>query len=135
SGTIRLWEADRSYHSTVSLIGHLSRISDLVFSPDGQILGSSSYDGTIRLWNFRSPEEPPIVMDDYDFWITCMAFSPDGKSLVSGSADKTIRIRLIDMETLAGRLCTDITRNMTREEWILYVGSDIEYSRTCINLP
>ncbi|MDD5507644.1 MAG: hypothetical protein PHD25_04850 [Bacteroidales bacterium] len=135
NGTIRLWEADRSYHPSISLIGHLSRVSELKFSPDGQTMGSSSYDGSIRLWNFRSVEEPPVVMDDYDFWVTCMDFTADGKSLISGSADKTIRIRLIDMESLAGRLCGDLTRNMTREEWNLYVGMDIEYSRTCENLP
>jgi WD40 repeat protein/energy-coupling factor transporter ATP-binding protein EcfA2 len=135
NGTIRLWEAGRSYHPSISLIGHLSRVSELKFNPDSKTLGSCSYDGSIRLWNFRSVEEPPVVMDDYDFWITCMDFATDGKSLISGSADKTIRIRLIDMESLAGRLCADLTRNMTREEWNLYVGPDIEYSRTCEKLP
>ncbi len=135
NGSILLWKANPSYSSSVSLIGHLSRVSELKFSPDGKTLGSCSYDGTIRIWNYRSAEEPPIVMDDYDFWITCMAFTPDGKRVISGSADKTIRVRWIDMEALAGKLCSDLSRNMTQEEWNLYVGPDISYSRTCENLP
>ncbi|MBP6978550.1 MAG: hypothetical protein KBB71_09575 [Lentimicrobiaceae bacterium] len=135
NGSILLWEVNQSFHSQGSLIGHLSRVSDLTFSPDGRTLASCSYDGTVRLWNYLSKEEPPIVMDDYDFWITCLTFTADGNRLVTGSADKTIRVRLINMEFLADRLCKDISRNMTQDEWNLYVGADIPYSKTCENLP
>ena len=135
SGSILLWKSIQPSGSPVSLIGHLSRVSGLKFSPDGTTLGSCSYDGTVRLWNYLSAEEPPIVMDDYDFWITCLAFTAGGDKLITGSADKTIRMRLINTEVLTRLLCADLSRNMTQEEWNLYVGSDIGYSKTCENLP
>jgi WD40 repeat protein len=135
NGTITLWSREKGYEQLSTLIGHISRISSLQFFPKDQILGSCSFDGSVRLWNFRKPEEPPIVIDDYDFWITSLAVSADGNQLYTGSADKTIRIKTIDMETLAGGICSKVKRNMTREEWNKYVGTDIEYTRTCSNIP
>jgi WD40 repeat protein len=135
AGTIRIWAKEKDYKSPVLLVGHISRISGIQFSPDDTILGSSSFDGTVRLWNFREPDETPIVIDDYDFWVTCMALSPDGAFLYSGSADKTIKVKQINMELLAAKICGGVSRNMTQEEWNKYVGMDIEYEKTCSNLP
>ena len=34
--------------------GHTTDVRDLVFSPDGELLASGSYDGTILLWDMTS---------------------------------------------------------------------------------
>jgi hypothetical protein len=36
-------------------------------------------------------------------------------------------------EVMALRLCSLVSRNMTREEWENFVGSDLPYERTCVN--
>ena len=34
-------------------------------------------------------------------------------------------------DMLTEGICENLTRNMTPNEWIAYVGKDIEYERTC----
>ena len=46
---VQLWNLER-FEPIVTLSGHGMTVSSLAFSPDGEILASSSYDGTIRLW-------------------------------------------------------------------------------------
>jgi WD40 repeat protein len=38
------------------LYGHRDYVTDLAFSPSGELLASSSYDGTVILWGL--PSEP-----------------------------------------------------------------------------
>jgi len=134
-GMIRLHDWDNPAQLAGELIGHISRVTDLRFSPDGHTLASSSFDGTIRLWQYENPEEQPITIADHDFWITGLAFTPHGNRLASCSADKTIRVRTVNPALLAARICPSVSRNMTREEWNKYVGSDIAYVKTCPGLP
>ena len=62
------------------LQGHAEWISNASFSPDGQLLASSSHDGTIKIWNqyrergmFKLPQCPKDVAS--------ACFSPDSKTL------------------------------------------------------
>ena len=47
---IQLWEV-ATWEIVATLCGHTSDIQDLVFSPDGMLLASASFDGTILLWD------------------------------------------------------------------------------------
>lgn len=69
----------------VSLRGHSGRVTDLVFSPDGDHLASSSRDGTIRLWDVEKRQEVhAFSVNEAD--LNCIAFSPDGGQLASAEA-------------------------------------------------
>src|SRR6187551_2413446 len=49
--------------------GHLGRVIDVSWSPDGSRVASSSFDGTIRLWSpsvSASPISPPLDPDGGD---------------------------------------------------------------------
>lgn len=48
---IKLWDTNGNYLQTLS--GHTNNITDLVFSPDGKTLASSSGDGTVLLWDWE----------------------------------------------------------------------------------
>lgn len=93
-----------------TLRGHESRITRLTWSPNGQLLASSSFDGSIRVWDPETGElyrtlRPTNAKPGYDEWTIngvsviawCPAWSPNGKILVSGYDDALIR--LWDVET------------------------------------
>jgi WD40 repeat protein len=52
---VRLWRAaDGTLLNT--LYGHGDYVTDLAFSPSGELLASGSHDGTVILWGI--PQEP-----------------------------------------------------------------------------
>ena len=71
--------------------GHSSVVHSLVFSPDGKMLASGSWDHTIKLWDVVSGAELRTLKGHSDR-VTSVAFSPDGKMLASGSWDHTIKL-------------------------------------------
>ena len=51
---VRLWALETG-ELLRTLDGHSRGVNKLLFSPDGQVLVSASYDGEIRLWGLRTP--------------------------------------------------------------------------------
>lgn len=78
--------------TTVSeLIGHFQPITDIAFSPDGNLVATASDDSTISLWNPRSGEEIRILMG-HTAPITQILFTADSSLIISASTDHTIRV-------------------------------------------
>ncbi len=75
----------------LTLQGHKGWVRKVAFSPDGQILASSSEDGTIKLWNLPSGEYQSTLYESTES-VYGVTFSPDGRLLANGSNDGTIRI-------------------------------------------
>jgi WD40 repeat protein len=97
-------------------------------------LALGSRDHTVRLWDLRQPAAAPTVLRGHEKWVYFVAFSPDGQSLASGSGDQTVRIWIAHTELLAGKICQQVWRNLTLDEWRQFVGADLPYERTCPNL-
>lgn len=63
--------------------------TSIVFSPDGEVLVSGSYDATIRLWDTATGEQLH-TFEGHTYSITSVAVSPDGATIASGSFDGTV---------------------------------------------
>ncbi|AFZ38173.1 WD40 repeat-containing protein (plasmid) [Stanieria cyanosphaera PCC 7437] len=74
-----------------------------MFSPDGQIFASSSYDRTVRLWN-REGELLATLNGHTDF-VENVVFSPDGQTIASISGDKTVKLWSLDLDDVLTRGC------------------------------
>lgn len=91
-----------------TLTAHMARVHRVVWSPDGRILATCSFDRTIWLWNvdehtYRAPLQGHTAVV-YD-----LAFTPDSKMLLSGSEDGTLRM----WEVATGQ-CAHVMKGYTR---------------------
>jgi WD40 repeat protein len=74
-----------------TLEGHSGWVQSVAFSPDGQLLASSSNDKTIRVWDTVTGSLQQLF-EGHSGPVWSVAFSPDGQLLASGSDDKTVRL-------------------------------------------
>jgi WD40 repeat protein len=70
--------------------GHLNRVWDAAFSPDGSWLATASDDHTIRIWDMRTGATE-LVLNGHTAPVVGVAISPDGSWLASASEDTTVR--------------------------------------------
>ena len=132
--TLRLWDLRDPEAEPEVLEGHQNSVTSVAFSPDGERLASASDDQTVRLWDLRRPEAKPWVLAGHEGKMRSVAFSPNGERLASASSDKTVRLWPI-WGALAQKVCEKVGRNLSMDEWLLYVGEGIPYERTCPELP
>jgi hypothetical protein len=59
---------------------HVDAVNGLTFSPDSNLLASTSTDNSLKLWDLES-REPPTVLDEQEFSLVPAIFSRDGKRL------------------------------------------------------
>lgn len=125
------------------LAGHSSQLEDIKFNHAGTFFATASKDKTVRLWNFSKLNLQPIILTDHD-WIWSMAFTPDDSQLMVGintvretakGTEETIHAYPTDIDVMKDILCGVAGRNMTKEEWNLFVAEDLPYEKTCDNYP
>lgn len=134
-GNIELW--DITAGKRVSEIkAHSSEITDIKFNSRLSQMATAGTDGTLKLWNTDNLSGIPISFNDNSGLVITVEFSPDGLLLISGTdgSSDNLRSRPAYADLLAADMCNSLKRNFTAEEWIAYVGEDIEYEKTCSGL-
>jgi WD40 repeat protein len=132
-GTVKIYEMSQQ-RVTKQLSGHNSGISELKFSPDGLLLASAGLDKKLQMWVVEHPEDLPIQMTNNNGNIWDISFTKDNNYLVASCNSGEIRVWPTDPRALAELVCPKLTRNMTPEEWALYVEKDQSPEITCKSL-
>lgn len=131
NGEVILWNLETN-SLMKKLIGHSSRVSDIEFSNDGQLIASSSLDKTINLWVMNGLDDLPIVLNDNDSHVWDIEFTDDSDYLLAACTDGEVRIWATLADKMAEVMCSKLTRNLTEEEWKVYINNPIiPYRTTC----
>jgi WD40 repeat protein len=132
-GTVKLLNIN-SLKVEKELSGHKAGISDLEFSPDGLLLASAGLDRKLQMWVVDHVEDLPIVMDNNNGYVWKLSFSKGSDYLIASFNDGEVRVWPTDPKMLADQVCPKLSRNMTQEEWDIYVGNNVLYESTCKSL-
>lgn len=93
---------------------HKNTVWSLAFTPDSQLLASSSGDRTIKLWQLKNGQLLRTFSAGNLDTVWSVAISPDGQILASGSGDNTVKIWNLKtgqlLRTLVGH--TDTVRSV-----------------------
>lgn len=114
-----------------NISGHQSAIMDLDFSPDNKYLLTASRDRTSRVFEIGNTRKLPMLFDDHDDWVMTATFDHSGQKVITGSKDGYIRIWELDMQVLADRICDFVKAELSKEEWLEFVGEGVPYQQTC----
>ncbi|KAI9858001.1 MAG: hypothetical protein M1813_007971 [Trichoglossum hirsutum] len=86
----RLPKVQRVWGSLLQTLEGCGSVIAMVFSPNGKLIASASYDCSVRLWDAATGS--PQTFEGHSGWVTDVAFSPDSKLVASASCDCTVRL-------------------------------------------
>jgi WD40 repeat protein len=135
NGNVELWDINKKKKIS-EVKAHSAQINDIQFNTTLKQMATASNDKTLKIFNIKDPAdltEPPITFSDNEGFVLVMQFSPDGQLIISGAYEGSLNLvgRPSHVDYLVHDICNSVTRNMTQEEWNLYVGKDIPLEKTC----
>ena len=130
-GYLELWDI-LSRKKITELKAHASAVSDIRFNSKLSQIATAAGDGSLKLWDSEELTSLPVSFNDDDGLVVEIEFSPDGQVIVSGTTGgaSNLAARATSSEMLAADVASVVTRNFTPDEWVAYVGKDIEYQKT-----
>lgn len=79
-----------------NLSGHDKPVIGVVFSPDGTMIATASFDNTVKLWNAENGKEIDSIDDSeekkHTEQVNSVDFSPDGNMIATASFDGTVKL-------------------------------------------
>jgi WD40 repeat protein len=133
---ITLWDvATRKKTGQLSSTRPLGSFTSLIFSPNGNIIVSGHFKtADIILWDIaaQKPLDVPLNCGPHEMTDGQLSVSRDAKTLFLAIGLEAFACDL-DPDSWAKRACRITNRNLTRQEWQQYFGSE-PYRETC-DLP
>jgi platelet-activating factor acetylhydrolase IB subunit alpha len=80
----------RNSRCVITLVGHDSWVTGIVFHPNGKYLLSSSDDKSIRIWDLSNGRTFKKIQNAHDQFVSTIDMK--AKVVVTGSVDKTIKV-------------------------------------------
>lgn len=130
---IRLWDDTLTGSCRRTLEGHLLAVISIAFSPESQLVASTSFDFTVRVWE-ASTGSCRSTLKGHSNWVSAVAFAADGQLVASGGSNDSM-FRLWDVAT---GFCRSTLKDYSR--WVNDIafspdGSHLTTDRGQISLP
>ena len=90
-GRVWKWRDEKE----IVLLGHIDALTSIEFSPNNELVASSSKDGTVRVWKTTDGAEVQ-QFTGHNAPVLSIAFTPNGKQIASGGADRRILLWSVD---------------------------------------
>jgi WD40 repeat protein/predicted Ser/Thr protein kinase len=103
ASAVRLWRfPSGQYEATFT--DHKPTVCETLFSPDGRVLVSTSWDSTVELWDLVARRKITTLHGHLaNVWGA--VFSPDGRRLATGGSSSRDAVKLWDLEAHRELLC------------------------------
>jgi WD40 repeat protein/class 3 adenylate cyclase/energy-coupling factor transporter ATP-binding protein EcfA2 len=147
-GPVRVWRVADQRPAFPPLSGHTGPVTGVAFDSAGSFLGTTSAFGGTRLWDPATglgygdelvagtrPSSSLSSIDLPPFLGLRNAFSPDGKLLAVAGVETLAMLWEVDPVVWRQRACAIVGRNLSREEWNLYLPQGTPYRATCSEWP
>ena len=147
TGPVRVWQVSDQRPAFPPLSGHTGPVTGVAFDPSGSFLATTSLFGGTRLWDPATgirygdslvasaiPGSLTLTID-LPFLGLRSAFSPDGTLLATAGVDPRGMLWKVDPAIWRRRACEIAGRNLSHEEWKLYLPSGTAYRATCSEWP
>lgn len=133
-GFVRLY--DFGTRETRYFSGHMAGVNDIEFSPDAALMASAGADKRLLMWVLENPGDLPITMQNNTGFVWDIAFTKNSDYLIAACSESEIRVWPTNPSLLAEKICPQLKRNMSKDEWEKYVGlqTDIPFEPTCVGL-
>src|SRR5262249_21439956 len=139
-GPVRVWRLADQRPAYPPLADRKGSVTGLAFDPTDTLLAGSSAFGGTQLWDRATGLEhrdevagsarPASLMRDFStlqFLGLRNAFSPNGKLLAVSGFDTRPMLWSVDPAVWRRRACEIVGRNLTREQWKLYLPPGMSY--------
>ena len=146
-GPVRVWRVADQRPAFPPLSGHTGPVTGVAFDPAGSLLATTSLFGGTRLWDpatglgygdeLVGSARPDSLVPTIDLPFLGLGneFSPDGTLLAVAGVDAHGMLWDVDPTVWRQRACAIVGRNLSREEWKLYLPPGTSYRATCPAWP
>jgi len=134
-GSIRLWDVVKGQPIGGAMRATRDGVQAIALTPDGRTLATATTEGEIGLWDLIERRVIGEPLRSHRAWVMGLRFSPDGHRLASVGEEGNLVLWSIaaqDWRALARSLAH---RNLSLEEWRLFMGQDASYRKTFPDLP
>jgi WD40 repeat protein/tRNA A-37 threonylcarbamoyl transferase component Bud32 len=147
TGPVRVWRVADQEPAFPPLAGHTGPVTGTAFDSADSVLATTSLLGATRLWDPKTglaygdelvgSAKPASLVPSVDlpFLALGSAFSPDGATLAVAGVETRAMLWNLDPAIWRQRACTAAGRNLSREEWDLYLPPGTPHRPTCSEWP